>query len=277
MQAGHERLGDDAPDAVRLLHHVDLRPAPEVQPDLRGIGRLEPDFNPPLAVDARILRVPHVGGGRPEVRRFLCRDRVLAGTRAAPAPLQVASSVLLGMDASLPRAPSRVRAWSLASRVQCKHSQLGSQYTRSAVALVFGDSTEPVINHGIQRQAAADWRRTRLHVGGRLSRDGKWLAYYVLDSGTFENVGDTFSRRGFALLRACRGSSRPQQHECCRVWRGVWASLELSGARPMRRRSAFLSRRHESWLAVGCSPPNRDGAWRSVVCASPESARGAPA
>ena len=49
-------------------------------------------------------------------------NRVLAGTRAAPAPLQVASSVLLGMDGEPSSAPSRVRAWSLASRAQCKRS-----------------------------------------------------------------------------------------------------------------------------------------------------------
>ena len=71
MQPGHERLSDGTPDAVRLLHHVDFRPAPEVQPDFRSVGGLEADLDAPLAVDTRILRVPDVGGGRPEVGGFL--------------------------------------------------------------------------------------------------------------------------------------------------------------------------------------------------------------
>ena len=73
VQARHERLGDDTPHAVRLLHHVDLRPAPEVQPDLRRVGRLQPDLDSSLAVDAGVLRIPDVGGGRPKVSRLLRR------------------------------------------------------------------------------------------------------------------------------------------------------------------------------------------------------------
>ena len=61
----------DRPEAVRLLRHVRLRPAPEVHPDFRGLGGLDPDLHPAGAVDTRILRSPDVGLGGLEVRRLL--------------------------------------------------------------------------------------------------------------------------------------------------------------------------------------------------------------
>ena len=76
VQAGRERRRRDRPDAVRLLHHVHLRPAPEVQADLRGLGSLEADLHSPGAVDARILGSPDVG------RRGLEVDRLLGGADA---------------------------------------------------------------------------------------------------------------------------------------------------------------------------------------------------
>ena len=73
VQAGNERRRDHRPEPVRLLLHVDLRPAPEVHPGLGGIGRLDADLDPAGAVHAGILGAPHVGLGRLELTGLLRR------------------------------------------------------------------------------------------------------------------------------------------------------------------------------------------------------------
>jgi hypothetical protein len=72
----------------------------------------------------------------------------------------VASSVLLVMDGEPCSAPGRVRAWSLASRAQCKRSQPGPPYTRSAVALVFGFAGAALGDYS-RPTARSDVRRLR--------------------------------------------------------------------------------------------------------------------
>ena len=65
------------------------------------------------------------------------------------------------MDSEPSSAPSGVRAWSLASRVQCKRSQLGSLFTRSAVALVLGFAGKTKM-----ARPADDGRQQLLHGSG---------------------------------------------------------------------------------------------------------------
>ena len=71
VKAGNERRRDDGPEPVSLLHHVQLGPAPEVQPHLRGLGSLDADLDPAGAVDAGIGSTPDVRRRGVEVTRFL--------------------------------------------------------------------------------------------------------------------------------------------------------------------------------------------------------------
>src|SRR5205823_5898609 len=60
VKAGYERRSRDGPVSVRLFLHIHLRPAPEIQPDLRGIGSLHANLYSPGAVNSRILRSPDI-------------------------------------------------------------------------------------------------------------------------------------------------------------------------------------------------------------------------
>src|SRR5690349_10633687 len=72
VKAGNERGSGDRPESILLLFHVDLRTAPEIQSHLRRIGSLHANLYSPGAVNPRILRCPHVGGGGLKIARFLC-------------------------------------------------------------------------------------------------------------------------------------------------------------------------------------------------------------
>ena len=71
VQAGHEGRRGDRPEAVRLLHHVHLRSAPEVEAEFRRVGSLDPDLDSAGTVDPRVLCSPDVGRGGTKVSRVL--------------------------------------------------------------------------------------------------------------------------------------------------------------------------------------------------------------
>src|SRR5688572_33261718 len=71
VQAGNERRGRDGPEAVGLLLHVDLGPAPEVELHLVCLGRLDPDLHASRVIDARIFGAPDVRLRGPELSALL--------------------------------------------------------------------------------------------------------------------------------------------------------------------------------------------------------------
>src|SRR5215469_11633149 len=97
VQSRHKRRRGYGPEAVRLLFHIQLRPTPEIQLDLGGVGSLDPNFHSPGAVDTRILRVPKRSWRRAESRsppvpsRFpqISRCRFRCASTSAPSKLEM--------------------------------------------------------------------------------------------------------------------------------------------------------------------------------------------
>jgi hypothetical protein len=72
VESRNEGRSGDRPEAIGLLRHVELRPAPEIEPNFAGVGRLDPELRPGGAVDTRPERIRNIGGGWLELAGLLC-------------------------------------------------------------------------------------------------------------------------------------------------------------------------------------------------------------
>ena len=75
MKAGRHGLCRKSPIPVGLLLHVGFFAAPEIDPHLRRIGRLEANLDTRVAIDLRVLGVENVGGSWLEITRALSKAK----------------------------------------------------------------------------------------------------------------------------------------------------------------------------------------------------------
>src|ERR1044071_777736 len=71
MQTGNKRRRRERPKSIRLFYHIRFGAAPEIHPDLGGVGRFDTKLNPPGMINARILGSPDVSRSGLKLTRLL--------------------------------------------------------------------------------------------------------------------------------------------------------------------------------------------------------------